>query len=136
MCKPLLIRRPVTWAAGSHSADAPTVFDHLYLFHLRWFDLPQATARLQKTRVMPWARTDSGHYQRMTDDESVELHAGFTRMPAIDEMDFDPGSGPVGGFVDEVLASRNEGAATRYRISLNVWRAERWRIPPRFVGLF
>jgi hypothetical protein len=136
MCKPLVTRRPLTWAAGSHSADAPTVFDHLYLFHLRWFDLPQGMARLQKTRAMPWARTDSGHYQRMTDEESVNLHAGFTRMPAIDEMDFDPGSGPVGGFVDEVLASRNEGAATRYRISLNVWRAERWRIPPRFVGLF
>lgn len=136
MCKPLVTRRALTWAPGCHAADAPTVFDHLYLFHLRWFDLPQGTVRLRKTRGMSWARTDSGHYQRIEDDKLVGQYARFAGLPAIDEMDFDPKSGPVASYVNEVLASRNEDPKTPFRISLNIWGKQRWRIPQRFVGLF
>jgi hypothetical protein len=136
MCKPLVTRRTLTWAPGSHAADVPTVFDHLYLFHLRWFDLPQGMARLQKTRSMPWARTDVGQYQRVEDDRLVGQYKRFADLPAVDAMDFDPKAGPVGSYVDEVMASRNEDPKTPFRISLNIWGKQRWRIPPRFVGLF
>ncbi len=136
MCKPLLIRRPVVWAPGSHAANAATVFDHLYMFHLRWFDLPQGLARLQKTRTMPWARTDVGSYQRVEDDKLVAQYSGRAGMPAIDRMDLDPSLDPLRGFLKQVMATRNEDPRTPFRISLDIWGKERWRIPPRFVGLF
>ena len=69
MCKPLLIRRPVTWSQGGHCCEYPVTFDGLYMFHLRWFDLTLGLKRLAKTRTMPWSDEPTGAtYQKMLDD--------------------------------------------------------------------
>lgn len=42
MCKPLLIRSPVSWGGGFHCCEHPPEFDDLYLFHLRHADMARA----------------------------------------------------------------------------------------------
>lgn len=136
MCKPLLTRRPVLWSPGSHSADAPVFFDHLYLFHLRWFDLGLGLKRLQRTRSMAWARQDAGKHQRVEDDKMRQTYASFGRLTKMDGVEFDPNAAPVGDFLDRVLQSQKGRENDIYRIDLDLWPNALWRLPPRFVGTF
>jgi hypothetical protein len=136
MCKPLLIRKPVTWSPGSHSSDAELVFDHLYLFHLRWVDLPYGLRRLQKTRAMAWARTDGGVHQRVDDQKMTDIFMGFANLPPLDGIDFDPALAPVRDFLDAVVASQAGRENETYKIALNIWAGNLWKMPDRFIGTF
>jgi hypothetical protein len=136
MCKPLLTRRPIVWSPGSHSANAPMVFDNLYMFHLRWFDLPIGLQRLQRTRAMEWARQDAGAQARMRDEQMVESFRGFAHMPQITDMDFDPAQLPLKEFLGKVQGSRLGREQDLYRIDLGIWWGRLWKIPQRFVGAF
>jgi hypothetical protein len=55
-CKPVVVRKPVTWAPGFHWCDrVPTYRDDLFMFHLHEMDIDLAVARLKKTSEMPWS---------------------------------------------------------------------------------
>jgi hypothetical protein len=136
MCKPILIGRDVRWAGGSHSADAPVAFDHLYMFHLRWFDFAGGLRRIAKTRAMEWAHHQSGGHQRVTDAVFATQLRGFAALPCVDDCDFTPDSEPMASFLKAVLDSQAGRETDSYRIDLSIWWSKLWRIPPRFVGLF
>ena len=136
MCKPSLISRPISWAPGAHSANADVIFDHLYLFHLRWFDLAYGLQRLQKTRTMPWARTDGGQHQRVEDDRMTQTLRNFGNQPNVNDVDFDPESGPIKDLIEAVLKSQAGREDRTYKISLDIWGRQLWRLPDRFIGTF
>ena len=133
MCKPLLMSKEIAWSPGSHSSDAPMVFDHLYLFHLRWYDFGSCMRRLQKTRAMAWARTDAGRHQRVQDEEMERQFAAFARMPALDDVEFSPHSRPVSEFLAKILASHKERQNELYKLDLGIWGQHLWRMPERFM---
>jgi hypothetical protein len=135
MCKPALIRQPVRWAPGFHSADAPARFGDLYLFHLRWFDLGTALQRLAKTRVMPWRHDDAGAHQRISDAEMVAQFEGFSRLQP-DARDLDARCPPVSDFTSQVEQSQRGRENELFRISLDIWPDSLWRVPERFRALF
>lgn len=72
-CKPVVLKRPVTWAPGFHACDAPAhQAADLFLFHMKSIDTGESLARLARTRSMHWAastlRDGLGHHQRADDD--------------------------------------------------------------------
>jgi hypothetical protein len=136
MCKALMISRDVQWAGGSHSADAPVVFDHLYAFHLRWFDLRVGLQRMARTRAMAWAHHQAGGQARLADREFEAQIGGFGRMPRLDQCDFAPDAEPLAGFLDRVLRSQAGREFGTYKLDLDIWSNELWRIPERFIGAF
>lgn len=136
MCKPLLIRRAIHWSPGSHSADADLFFNHLYMFHLRWYDLPYGLRRLQRTRSMPWARTDAGSHQRVEDEGLVRSFEGFAALPKLDGFEFDPNGEPIKSFLEKVRRSTKNRQGDTYRIDLDIWPEAIWRLPERFLGTF
>lgn len=133
MCKPLLTSRQISWSPGSHSSDAPLIFDHLYLFHLRWYDFGSCMRRLQKTRSMPWARTDAGVHQRLDDDAMARQFAAFARLPSLDRVDFSPRTPPISPFLEDVRASQKGREGDVYKIDLSIWGRNLWRMPDRFM---
>lgn len=136
MCKPNLIRKPVKWSPGSHSSDAEVIFDHLYMFHLRWFDLPYGLRRLHKTRNMAWGHTDGGVHQRVEDDKMSRIFQNWAELPAMQDVDLDPALDPLKGFISAVLESQQGREKQPYKVSLDIWGRQLWRLPDRFVGLF
>ncbi len=94
MCKPVLTRRPIIWAPGFHCADAPLVFDSLYLFHLHWADRNVGLQRLAKTRVMPWSSEAFGAHQRIADGLWESIFDGMASFPRREEVAFDPAFDP------------------------------------------
>ena len=136
MCKPLLIRRPVVWPGGAHSADAPVAFDHLYMFHLRWFDMQQGLIRLAKTRSMAWAHLQSGDHQRVPDATFLSQFHRFAGLPRLPGVPFDPAQEPLRSFLHAVEESQTGREHAAYRIDLGIWWNELWEIPERFRGLF
>ena len=136
MCKPLLISRKVVWSPGSHSADAPVEFNHLYAFHLRWFDLPEGLRRLARTRDMEWARLDAGGHARVEDDRLEQMFSAFASLPRLDGIDFEPSQEPLRPWLQRVKDSQEGREADTYKISLNIWPTHLWHVPPRFRDLF
>jgi hypothetical protein len=136
MCKPLLINRDIRWSGGSHSADATLVFDHLYMFHLRWFDFDIGMARLARTRQMDWAPDASGHHARLNDNEWTQQFKGFSTLPRYEEAEFDQDNDPLNSFLNLVRHSQAGREFSRYKIDLSIWGKNLWRIPKRFSGTF
>ncbi len=136
MCKPLLIARDVVWAGGSHSADAVVAFDHLYCFHLRWFDLPIGLKRIARTRAMAWAQPDAGGHSRVADTEFESGLNRFASLPLVDNCEFAPTAEPLAPFLDAVLRSQAGREFSNYKIDLGIWWEQLWRIPERFIGTF
>ena len=135
MCKPLLIHSKVKWSPGSHSSDAKLKFDHLYMFHLRWFDRPLGLERLHKTRAMAWAQDDQGQHQRVADAELDAQMRGFGVHQRLD-IEFNPDVEPMSGFLRRVEASTIGREDHLYKIDLDIWHNQLWRMPQRFVGTF
>lgn len=137
MCKPVLIRRPVEWAPGFHcAADAPVVFDRLYLFHLRWFDRTLGLGRLAKTRTMPRADANAGAWQRLPDAEFSALMDRIAGLPLRRDVAFDPKQPPLRDALRAVLDSRHGRERERYKIDLHLDADELWELPARFRGRF
>jgi hypothetical protein len=136
MCKPLLISRPVVWPGGSHSADAPVRFDHLYLFHLRWYDLKAGLRKIAKTRAMPWAHHMSAGHQRIADNSMLQQFTNFAALKRMEDVDFDPGLPPIKEFLDKILISQVGREQHPYTFDINIWGQNLWKIPNRFVGTF
>lgn len=89
MCKPLLIKAPVSWGGGFHSCDKPPRFDDLYLFHLRHADRDRALARLNTTRKIVFARDGGGkHHRREEDDLIKNVYDKVKGMKVKEDFDF------------------------------------------------
>ena len=84
MCKPLIIKKPVSWGGGFHASQYKPQFDDLYLFHLRHVDLQLALGRLSVTREVKFAREGGGKHHRREDEELI---AFFERIAACEVRD-------------------------------------------------
>jgi Glycosyl transferase family 2 len=135
LCKPALIREPVTWPAGFHSVAAPVVFEHLYMFHLRYFDRDRGLRRLAQTRGMAWADAHSSLHQRGPDQEWLDRLNAVGNLPE-EEGDVEPSRLPLAPLLEQVIASQAGQEAETYRFALNIHGRTRLVLPPRFRGRF
>jgi hypothetical protein len=136
LCKPVLTRRPVDWAPGFHCADAPMLFDALYLFHLRYYDLDQGLRRLARTRTMPWGHPDAAPHQRMGDAAWTALLDAFAGGPVLEGVAFDPQVAPLRTWLHATRDSGATRAGAIYTLDLELRGDALWRVPDRFVGVF
>ena len=138
MCKPLLIRAPVTWSPGGHCCEHPVRFDGLYMFHLRWFDLGLGLRRLAKTRATPRSDLPTGAaYQRLDDADFTALFHRLADLPRRGHVQFDPARGAImAEMLRKVAASWVPQTHEAHRISLSIASNELWPIPRRFAGAF
>ena len=135
MCKPALVRQPVTWAPGFHCCDAPLVTDRLYLLHMRYADLGLGLRRLARTRAQAFASLDADSHQRVPDVEfegMVRLVAGLPRR----NEGLDPDAPPLRPWLDRLRASRAEREDQQYKLDLSLSGEELWRLPERFRTAF
>ncbi len=135
LCKPAMIREPVDWSPGFHSVEAPVAFDHLYMFHLRYFDVERGLRRLAKTRDMPWASTEAGDHQRQPDTKWLNLLKGVGRL-ARTEGDVDVTIEPLASLLQQVVDSQTGRETHTFKIDLGIHGRTLLPIPRRFVGRF
>lgn len=90
MCKPLLIRKPVSWGGGFHCCQHKPVFDDLYLFHLRHADMTRSLERLKVTRQIKFAREGGGKHQRRDDAEAMKIFENVKKIPVEESFDMEP----------------------------------------------
>ena len=135
MCKPALVRQPVTWAPGFHCCDAPLVTDRLYLLHMRYADLGLGLRRLARTRGQAFASADIGGHQRVPDaafEGMVRAIAGLPRR----ECGLEPDAPPLLPWLERLRASRAEREGETYKLDLSLSGDELWRLPGRFRAGF
>lgn len=137
MCKPVLIRQPVTWAPGFHCcAEAPPNLDSpLFLFHTRYADLPSGVARLQRTRNQPWSTPEAGQHQRLANTDWENMLHGMAELPIAD-TDLTPHDPRLTALRNAFMESTVTRAHERYRLDLHISGHELWRLPERFYGRF
>lgn len=80
MCKPCFIAKPITWSPGFHGSTHETVFDDIFMFHMRYFDLNYGLTRLHKTRNMKWKSEKNGLHQRVEDETWKKWFISFERF--------------------------------------------------------
>jgi len=135
LCKPVMIREPVSWSPGFHSVDHPMVLDHLYMFHLRYFDVARGLRRLEKTRAMPWATTEAGGHQRQPDQQWLDLVHGVGALHRATE-DLDPRRDPLASYLRQTLESQKGREQETFKLDLGIHGRVLFTIPPRFKGRF
>ncbi len=82
MCKPAVTRRPIQWCGGFHRASGVEPrFDDLHLFHLRFFDRDIGLRRLARTRTQPRNNMEIGWWQRVSDEECLQMHTRYDNLP-------------------------------------------------------
>jgi hypothetical protein len=80
LCKPALIRRPVRWSPGFREADAPSVFDGFYLFHIAYVD-NGITARRQAKRRLVQRSAGHGGQHGISPDEILQMIKDSAELP-------------------------------------------------------
>ena len=135
LCKPVIIREPVDWSPGFHSVAAPVAFDHLFMFHLRYFDVERGLRRLEKTRTMPWANLHAGGHQRQPDNQWLNLVNGVASLPHT-TSDIDVDLPPLSLLLQKVLDSQKGREEDTYKVDLGIHGRTLLHIPLRFKGLF
>ena len=136
MCKPVLIRVPVRWAPGFHNIEASPVFDELFLFHLRYADLPSGLTRLARTRSQLWVSDQAGSHQRMEDSQWREMLLGMAALPCRTSGTFGLDDPELRSWLARVLESAQSRRNDLYRIDLHLSGDALWQVPPRFIGRF
>ncbi len=136
MSKPLMIRRPVTWEAGFHSADASVVFDGLFNFHLAYFDLGIAWRRQAKRRATSYRDDEVAKHHRISDGQLLEWMDNWSQMPPLDEVRLDESCPQYNEVLRRILASERTDGRPGYRIDTGIWGDRLWRIPDRFSIAF
>jgi hypothetical protein len=130
-----MIREPVNWSPGFHSVDHPIAFEHLFMFHLRYFDVERGLRRLAKTRAMPWASTEAGGHQRQPDESWMRLVNGVASLtPA--SGDIDVNQEPLASCLHKVMASQAGREADTFKLDLGIYSQVLIHIPRRFKGRF
>ncbi|MDQ2866854.1 MAG: glycosyltransferase family 2 protein [Verrucomicrobiota bacterium] len=125
MCKPALVRKPVTWQPGFHFCDAPTVFDGLYLVHLRWCDSALAQARLARTRAIAYSPPQWGTHWRWGDEQLRNAMADIATFPP-EPFLLDDHAPPLEPLLEEVKNGRAVGDH-----KLRVSPRKLWELPER-----
>ncbi|KXV34367.1 glycosyltransferase family 2 protein [Gluconobacter thailandicus] len=135
MCKPVLIRTSVTWAPGFHCCAemAPEMGAPLFLFHLRYADLPSGLNRLERTRTQPWSSNDVGQHQRLANQDWENMLRGMADLPVV-ETTFDQHDQRLQNWRQAVEDSTASRIDERYRLDLHLNGTELWRLPERFIG--
>ena len=136
MCKPVMIRRRVAWAPGFHCIDDAPRFGPLFLFHLRYADLPSGLLRLDRTRRQPWVTPEAGSHQRMTDGDWENMLRGMAGLPKRDGATLLPDDPMLAAWQDQVTRSAAGREHALYRIDLHLSGDSLWRIPDRLRGRF
>jgi len=134
-CKSVLTKEPIVWSPGFHDSDKDVVFDNLFLFHLRYFDLGLGLKRLTRTRAQPWASPTAGEHQRWDDEKWVRVFTGFSKYPRKEGVTFSTSVGEIREKCDEFLASTLV-PRKHYKMDLNIYVHELWRLPEKFLDMF
>ncbi|WP_174694709.1 glycosyltransferase family 2 protein [Gluconobacter frateurii] len=135
MCKPVLIKTSVTWAPGFHCCAeiAPEMGAPLFLFHLRYADLPSGLNRLERTRAQPWCSDNVGQHQRLANQDWENMLRGMAGLPVVDAT-FDQEDQRLHNWRQAVEDSVAPRIHDRYRLDLHLNGTELWRLPERFIG--
>jgi hypothetical protein len=136
LCKAAMIREAVDWSPGFHSTASPVAFDHLFLFHLRYFDVERGLRRLARTRAMPWAFDYSGRHQRVTDEGWLGILRRTATRPKSTVTDLDARREPLASLLRDVVDSQVGREAETYKIKLDVISEALLPLPARFRGRF
>ena len=132
MCKPAMVRRPVTWVPGFHSADTPVALDQLYLIHLRYVDLGRGLARLARSRALLSGDAGQNLHQRVPDAAFERMVRDVAALPRRTCVQFGPDHPPLHTWVDALQASRAEREQERYKVDLTLAGDELWELPSAF----
>lgn len=137
MCKPLVSRKPISWAPGFHDSNHALNFDGLFLFHLRYFDKQALLSKLNKTRSMAWANEVYGSHQRMSDEDSTAMLTAVAGLPRFDGCTFKADDPHVAQFTDWISAFASENPDKRRQMPnlCPIKTQEVLRIPDRFVKI-
>jgi len=137
MCKPVLIRRPVTWSPGFHNVTAPpALVSPLFLFHLRYVDMESGLRRLHRTRSQAWSSASSGLHQRMPDDDWANMLRSMAMLPVDERPDLRAGDATLQYWRTRVEQSSIGKENERYTLDLHISGDTLWRIPERFASRF
>ena len=136
MCKPVLVQKPVRWAPGFHCTDDDIIFGGLFLFHLRWADLDLALRRLQKTRSQDWADPNAGLWQRNSDSDHYKYLCDLTNAPLNEGCSFSASDPRLKAAAEYVLATRSGREQNTFKIDLDVWAHDIWRVPKALKSVF
>ena len=136
MCKPLLLRRPVVWHPGFHSADAAVVFDGLFNFHLSYVDLDMAWRRQAKRRASDYSSNEVAKHHRVGDAELFAWMENWSKYPPADDVRLDTTCPHYTAAVQRILASERTDGAPGYRIDLGISGDRLLQIPERFRTAF
>lgn len=129
MCKPLLLRKPISWGGGFHACEHPPEFDDLYLFHLRMADMDQALKRMAITRNIQFARDGAGAHQRRPDDDVITgTYMNVQNMGVIEKWDFTK-------HLAKHMDGMKQSTTGRYK-SETPARSGMIRVPERFREVF
>ena len=128
MCKPVLVRRPVTWSPGFHSCDAELVLDRLYLVHMRYADLGAGLRRLGRTRRQAVVDPATCAHQRVPDAEFEGMMRAIAGLPREIGV-LDPFSAPLVEWLDRLRASRAVREREVYKLDLGLAGDVLWRLP-------
>ena len=136
MCKPVLIQRPVKWSPGFHSADAPIVFDGLFLFHLAYYDLQTAWRRQEKRRRTEKKDATTATHHRVGDDEVRSWVEGWSRMKTDTAVTLDGNCEATSTFAQKVTDSAVGRENAVFGVDLRLEAYTLMQIPPRFRDAF
>ena len=134
-CKSVLAREPIKWSPGFHDSDKKVVFDALFLFHLRYFDISQGLNRLARTRSQPWANPNAGKHQRWDDETWSRVFHGFAQYPRRTDVVFSTSEGPILEKCEEMVAS-TKVPRKHYTMDLSIYVHQLWKIPEKFMDIF
>jgi hypothetical protein len=136
MCKPVIIRKPVTWAPGFHCTTDPIMLGDLYLFHLRHFDFGISSRRLARTRAQAWADPVAAPWQKISDAENKDWFNGYNDLRKRDDVALHPDLPPLSDVMTQFLLSQIGREAKTYKTVLNIDMSEVWKVPEAFREIF
>ncbi len=136
MCKPVMIRRRVAWAPGFHCIDDVPRFGPVFLFHLRYVDLPSGLLRLHRTRNQPWVTPEAGSHQRMPDGRWEGMLRAMAGLPKREGATLLPDDPMLSAWQEQVMRSTAGRDDALYRIDLHLSGDSLWRVPDRLRGSF
>lgn len=133
LCKPTLVHRRTVWCAGFHLADAPTITDDLYLFHLAYMDTGITLDRqIVRNSSVPTQTSESHHaYSPGLIIEWFNEH--FASKPRSGSVDLAIGCTAR----DSFESALHDGTSPPWnsRITNLELTSDLWPLPERFYGL-
>ncbi|TAJ70898.1 MAG: glycosyltransferase family 2 protein [Sphingobium sp.] len=139
MNKPSLTSVPVHWGVGFHHREKPPLFGGLFLFHLRYADVPRGLQRLDLTRnVVEWPSEKDGRHQRVSDDQWVAKIEKWLKLPVDREDPWSLEAGALKKHVEAFTAAAHKPGVSRvYASGPHIGAGLKLLpLPPEFVGAF